>query len=198
MKKTLIAILFAAVAAIAARAFPQAAVPRVDVNGSQQLQRVPVSGLHIGPATHVENPYANDPNALVEGKRLFQSLNCAGCHAPGGGGGMGPALSDNVWIYGSDPGQIYLTIEHGRPNGMPAWGNALPPQAIWSLVTYVKSLSNPSPEFEPQTKLGATPAPGPGNTPHPPANKQPPPLPKHPKPPPQPPKPGRPSTTGGR
>src|SRR5581483_7616358 len=104
MKKTSIAILLAASVVFGTRAFAQAAVPRVDVNGAQQLQRVPVSGLHIGPAVQVQNPYANDPNALVEGKRLFQSLNCAGCHAPGGGGGMGPALSDNVWLYGSDPG----------------------------------------------------------------------------------------------
>jgi cytochrome c oxidase cbb3-type subunit 3 len=199
MKNTLLAVLLAAgLVPPFGRAFAQAAVPSVDVKGAQQLQRVPVSGLHIGPATHVENPYAGDPNALVEGKRLFQSLNCSGCHAPGGGGGMGPALSDNVWLYGSDPGQVYLSIQHGRPNGMPAWGNALPPQAIWALVAYVGSLSNPSPEFEPQTKLGATPAPGPGNTPHPAGNKQPAPLPKHPMAVPQPPKPGRPSTSGGR
>src|SRR5690606_32575144 len=38
--------------------------------------------------------------ALSEGKRLFDSFNCSGCHARGGGG-IGPALMDARWIYGS-------------------------------------------------------------------------------------------------
>jgi cytochrome c oxidase cbb3-type subunit III len=178
----------------------------------EQLQRVPVSGLHIGQPGHMKNPYEGDKNAWLEGKKLFTSLNCAGCHAPGGGGGMGPALSDKVWIYGDDPGQIYLTIEHGRPNGMPQWGTTLPPQAIWALVTYVETLSNPNPEFQSTTKgyqpppvapsLGSEPLP-----PKPPSAAQPPPMPKQEKPAPQTPKsphpappthPKPPSTSGGR
>lgn len=173
----------------------------------EQLQRVPVSGLHIGQPGHMKNPYEGDKNAWLEGKKLFTSLNCAGCHAPGGGGGMGPALSDKVWLYGSDPGDIYLTIEHGRPNGMPQWGTALPPQAIWALVTYVETLSNPNPEFEPASK-GQQPAAGSEPVPpKPPSAAQPPPLPKQEKPAPQTPKsphpappthPKPPSTSGGR
>ena len=58
---------------------------------------------------------------------------------------MGPPLSDNVWIYGSQPGQVYLSIVQGRPNGMPAFSKALPPNAVWQLVSYVRSLSTDSP-----------------------------------------------------
>ena len=36
-----------------------------------------------------------------QGKRLYTWYNCNGCHA-NGGGGMGPALMDDKWIYGSD------------------------------------------------------------------------------------------------
>lgn len=198
-------------ASLAGLAIAQAvALPKAEAPG-EQLQRVPVSGLHIGPPGHVKNPYEGDKNAWMEGQKLFKSLNCAGCHAAGGGGGMGPPLSDKVWIYGGDPGDIYLTIEHGRPNGMPQWGTSLPPQAIWALVTYVETLSQNNPVFGTKTLQGgqpaAQPAPGPGATPpKPPAAKQPPGMPKQPKPAPQTPRsphpappthPKPPSTSGG-
>lgn len=195
-------------ASLAGLALAQAtALPRAEAPG-EQLQRVPVSGLHIGPPGHVKNPYEGDKNAWMEGQKLFTSLNCSGCHAPGGGGGMGPALSDKDWMYGNDPGDIYLTIEHGRPNGMPQWGTSLPPQAIWALVTYVQSLSNQNPVFGGNTPRSTRPAPGSQPVPPKPASaRQPPPMPKQPKPapltprsphpaPPTHPKP--PSTSGGR
>lgn len=193
MKRTAASLM--AICAIApALALAQAAPPAAKAPPAAQLQRVPVSGLHIGPPSHMKNPYEGDKQAWMQGKKLFKAMNCSGCHAPGGGGGMGPPLSDNHWIYGGSPGQIYLSILHGRPNGMPQWGTTLPPQAIWELVTYVETLSHSNPA-EPKTTLGSKS--GPGNTPHPTAKLQPPPLPKHPKPPPQPPKPAHPSTTAG-
>jgi cytochrome c oxidase cbb3-type subunit 3 len=175
---------------LAAVAVAQVTTPPPAESPGAQLQRVPVSDLHIGPpSASMQNPYAGDKNAWVEGKALFTSLNCVGCHAPGGGGGMGPALSDKVWIYGSEPGQLYLTIAHGRPNGMPQWGTALPPQAIWALVTYVQSLSVDNPVFGSKTPRAGQAAPGSEPLPpKPPAAKQPPPLPAHPRPVPQTPK----------
>lgn len=123
-------------------------------NASDPLLGVPVSGLHIGELPPpVKNPYAGDKSAVQQGHNLFEAMNCSGCHAPGGGGGMGPPLSDNVWIYGGKPANIYLSIMQGRPNGMPEWGSALPPQAIWSLVTYIETLSEKSNPYKVQTKL---------------------------------------------
>lgn len=117
------------------------------------LLSVPVSGINISPhVPSIKNPYASDKNMLVAGKKLFHTMNCVGCHAPEGGGGMGPPLSDNVWIYGGSAANIYLTILQGRPKGMPSWGGALPPQAIWSLVTYVQSLSQ-NKAYEQSSKL---------------------------------------------
>ena len=40
--------------------------------------------------------------------------------------GMGPALSEGQFIYGSSPANLFLSIYQGRPNGMPAWGEILP------------------------------------------------------------------------
>src|SRR5581483_11928376 len=66
--------------------------------------------------------------------------NCVGCHAHGGGG-MGPPLMDQKWIYGSEPEQVYATIMEGRPNGMPSFRGKIPDDQVWKLVAYVRSLS---------------------------------------------------------
>jgi cytochrome c oxidase cbb3-type subunit 3 len=111
---------------------------------AQQLIAVPVGGTHIPvqkPVQQVANPYEGDPAALAQGRALFHSMNCVGCHAPEGGGGIGPPLSDHVWIYGGEPGQIFMTIMQGRPNGMPSFANALPEESIWKLAAYVRTLS---------------------------------------------------------
>jgi cytochrome c oxidase cbb3-type subunit 3 len=109
---------------------------------------VPISKLFPGGGT--EPPldpraklYENNPQMIAEGKRLFTWLNCVGCHF-NGGGGMGPALMDKQWRYGDRIDQIYSSIAHGRPNGMPTWGGIVPDAQIWQLAAYVKSLSIPT------------------------------------------------------
>jgi cytochrome c oxidase cbb3-type subunit 3 len=102
-----------------------------------------VSGLVPGspaPKEPVLSPYQENAYGIAEGKRLYTAFNCNGCHAQGGGG-IGPALMDANWIYGSAPDQIYSSIAQGRPNGMPAFGSHVPSQQIWQLVAYVQTLS---------------------------------------------------------
>jgi cytochrome c oxidase cbb3-type subunit 3 len=89
--------------------------------------------------------YENNAYAISEGKRLFQWYNCSGCHSQGGGG-MGPALIDNIWIYGGSPRNIHDTIVEGRPNGMPSFGGHVPDDQIWKIVAYVRSLSEQVPK----------------------------------------------------
>jgi cytochrome c oxidase cbb3-type subunit 3 len=96
-----------------------------------------------GPATvlrRVANPYANDRQAMVEGRQLFVRFNCYGCHGGRAGGGMGPSLRDVDWLYGDSEGQLFSTIAEGRAHGMPAWAPRLTNEQIWKLVTYIKSL----------------------------------------------------------
>ena len=73
-------------------------------------------------------------------RSLFVGMNCAGCHGEHGGGGMGPSLRDDVWLYGGQAGQIFDSIAQGRANGMPAWGTLLPADLIWNITAYVESL----------------------------------------------------------
>jgi cytochrome c oxidase cbb3-type subunit III len=107
-----------------------------------------VSDLQPGPAMvlpKVDAPYDDNAWAVSEGKSLFNSMNCSGCHFQGGGG-IGPPLMDEEWIYGSEPQQIFSSIADGRPNGMPAWKYTLSTQQIWELVSYVRSLSSLNPK----------------------------------------------------
>ena len=93
-----------------------------------------------GVAGYVNNSYEENAYAISNGQTLFNQFNCSGCHAHGGGG-MGPPLMDEQWIYGSRPEQIFATIVEGRPNGMPAWRNRIPAYEIWQIVAYVRSMS---------------------------------------------------------
>ena len=114
-----------------------------------RLLHVPVGGTripHDAALAVPRNPYEGNGEAITQGRALFKSMNCIGCHAAEGGGGMGPPLSDTTWIYGGEPAQIYLTIVQGRPNGMPSFGNALPSDEVWKLVSYVRSLSHTPPD----------------------------------------------------
>ncbi len=77
---------------------------------------------------------------MSQGKQLFEWFNCSGCHAQGGGS-IGPALMDDKWIYGGAAENIYATIVEGRPNGMPSFRGRIPPQQVWQLVAYVRSMS---------------------------------------------------------
>jgi cytochrome c oxidase cbb3-type subunit 3 len=104
---------------------------------------VRISELQPGPhapPTPLKSDYDHNAQAMSDGKRLYESFNCVGCHAHGGGG-MGPPLLDEKWRYGSDPDQIYLTIMQGRPNGMPAFRGKLNETQAWQIVSYVRSLS---------------------------------------------------------
>jgi cytochrome c oxidase cbb3-type subunit III len=48
---------------------------------------------------------------------------------------------DSEWRYGGRIEEIYQTIEQGRPNGMPAFGDKIPEEQIWQIAAYVRAMS---------------------------------------------------------
>lgn len=90
-------------------------------------------------------PYLENAQGISEGKRLYQWYNCSGCHFQGGGG-IGPPLMDDKWIYGGNPQQIHDTIVQGRPNGMPSYGGHIPDDQVWKIVAYVRSMAGLAPK----------------------------------------------------
>jgi cytochrome c oxidase cbb3-type subunit 3 len=101
---------------------------------------VPGPGAATAP---LRNPYGDDANALQNGRILFVRYNCSGCHGGRAGGGMGPSLRDEDWLYGGSDADVFDSIAQGRGMGMPAWGTRIPEAQIWQLVAYVKSLRTP-------------------------------------------------------
>lgn len=123
-------------------------------------------GFRPNPATTQFAPGPPDDlevnaTTLAEGARLYQRMNCAGCHSANGGGAIGPALTDPKWIYGWKPRVIFESIVHGRPNGMPAFGGRISDAEVWKLVAFVRSLSGlGTPQSAPgreDSMAGATP-----------------------------------------
>ncbi len=116
---------------------------RVDPPSAGRINTVRLTELQPGepiPPVQVKNEYEENAYAVSEGQRLYEWYNCVGCHAHGGGG-MGPPLMDDKWIYGSEPVQIFSTIVEGRPNGMPSFRGKIPDYQVWQLAAYVRALS---------------------------------------------------------
>jgi cytochrome c oxidase cbb3-type subunit 3 len=136
---------------------------RVQPPSADRTSSISQSDLHPGgsavpPVT--ANEYEENAQAVADGQMLFEQFNCVGCHAHGGGG-MGPALRDRKWIYGSDPANIFATIVEGRPNGMPSFRGKIPDYQVWQLVAYVRSLSGLVPkDVVPSRADELQPAPG--------------------------------------
>jgi cytochrome c oxidase cbb3-type subunit 3 len=100
-----------------------------------------MSDLIPGGSPPTKAPREEEDNAydVNQGQQLYERFNCVGCHSHGGGG-IGPALMDSKWIYGSAPENVFATIVEGRPNGMPSFGGKIPAQQIRQLVSYVRAL----------------------------------------------------------
>jgi cytochrome c oxidase cbb3-type subunit 3 len=87
-----------------------------------------------------------DKGKVEEGKATF-TTTCAACHRADAGGLIGPNLTDDYWIHGNRPGDIWRTVNGGvLDKGMPAWGQVLKPEQVNSVVAYVISLHGTNPE----------------------------------------------------
>src|SRR5205823_166532 len=87
-------------------------VLRVQPPAANTSDLVSVTSFYAGATSQpslIPNEYEDNAYAVSEGKRFYEGYNCSGCHFHGGGG-IGPALMDDKWIYGSAPDQIFATI----------------------------------------------------------------------------------------
>ncbi|HUY83603.1 MAG TPA: c-type cytochrome [Steroidobacteraceae bacterium] len=96
------------------------------------------------PGPPVRNPYRGDAKVARAGATLFTSMHCSDCHGDDAAGWVGPNLGDGRWRYGGGGAAVFRSIYYGRPRGMPAFGGMLGAQAVWVLVTYLKSLPPPT------------------------------------------------------
>jgi mono/diheme cytochrome c family protein len=77
---------------------------------------------------------AGDPE-LELGQEVYNT-NCARCHGPDGGGGVGNKLNDGVVVARfPDIADHIALIENGQ-GGMPAWKGTLSPEEIRAVARY--------------------------------------------------------------
>lgn len=86
-----------------------------------------------------------DEGRAKRGEIIFHSApaNCATCHGEKGQGiqGMGPNLTDDVWLWGNSEKNIIETITNGRNNEMPAWNTFLDEDKLHLMTAYVWGLA---------------------------------------------------------
>lgn len=80
------------------------------------------------------------------GKEVFQA-NCVACHAPDGGGGIGPNLTDQYWILGGGIKNVFNTVYNGgrEGKGMVPWKGVLSSKQIQQVASYILSLQGTTP-----------------------------------------------------
>ena len=105
-----------------------------------------------------------DATDLNAGKAIFIQY-CAVCHAADGGGLVGPNLTDNYWLHGSDIKNIFNTVKYGiQGKGMKSWQQELSPVMMAQVSTFITTLkgttpaSPKAPEGKPESTLNASPA----------------------------------------
>ena len=87
----------------------------------------------------------SDAATLAEGKDTFMKL-CAPCHRPDAGGLVGPNLTDDYWIHGSNFVDNLKTIWNGVPSkGMVTWKGVLKPGTIHAVGSYIYTLRGTKP-----------------------------------------------------
>lgn len=89
---------------------------------------------------------STDPLMLAEGRETFEKL-CAPCHRSDGGGLVGPNLTDDYWIHGSNFVDNLKIIWNGVPSkGMVTWKGVLKPGTIHAVGSYIYTLRGTNPK----------------------------------------------------
>lgn len=98
-----------------------------------ELGRAP-AGAQASP-----NPFADKPDALLAGEKLYKQ-HCAVCHGPDARGREKTADLHSPVIQRATPGALVWFLRNGNlREGMPAWSR-LPDAQLWQIVTYLKTL----------------------------------------------------------
>ena len=111
----------------------------------------------------LKSPYADNYESVAEqGHKKYMSAGCNGCHGGTGGGGMGPPLSNPIWIDGHDGETLFRLIALGS-NGLQERGyvrkgsemvvGPMPPHGnivksnddMWKIIAWIWSINPPKP-----------------------------------------------------
>lgn len=108
----------------------------------------------------LKNPYSDYESVAAEGRKIYMAGGCNGCHGGTGGGGMGPPLTNPIWVYGADDDTLFRLIALGSDGlqkqgysrkgseavvgPMPAQGTIVKSNDdMWKIIAWIRSI-NPS------------------------------------------------------
>ncbi len=78
------------------------------------LSMTPAEVVEKIPQGEIKSPFVpTDAKVAEEGHTVFMETSCNGCHGGTGGGGMGPPLSNQRWVYGNDVDTLFRLITLG-------------------------------------------------------------------------------------
>ena len=115
----------------------------------QRIEFLASSGTNID-----ENSVELDlSEAMIKPGQEIYLQNCGVCHGNQGEGMIGPNLTDEYSLHGSDIGDIFRVVKYGVPDkGMVPWEASLTPVQISQVANFILSLAgtNPENQKEPQ------------------------------------------------
>ena len=96
-----------------------------------------VAALAKWPAPAEASPVVVDEASVDAGKAVYDQ-NSIACHGADLTGGIGPDLTDDVWVNGGTVEEIRAVVTGGVPEkGMLAWGPILGPEKVAQVSAYV-------------------------------------------------------------
>jgi mono/diheme cytochrome c family protein len=86
-----------------------------------------------------EPPPTTPPDPMVQGKRLFQSVGCAGCHTLANAGAKG-TVGPNLDTASPSKARVVSIVSSGS-DAMPSFGGRLTKDQIDAIATYVSTVA---------------------------------------------------------
>ncbi|HUN92789.1 MAG TPA: c-type cytochrome [Burkholderiaceae bacterium] len=132
--------------------------PPADAGASKMT---PAQRAESTPKGELRNPYTGQADKEAEGRKLFMSYSCSGCHGGTGGGGMCPQVNGDVWFYGLGDDALFRLIATGsvgmqkagfeRLGGvglqMPSFGEIIKSDdEVWKILAWIRSIYKGDPK----------------------------------------------------
>ncbi len=106
----------------------------------------------------LKNPHSDYESVAAEGRKIYMAAGCNGCHGGTGGGGMGPPLTNPIWVYGADDDTLFRVIALGSDGlqeqgfsrkgseavvgPMPAQGTIVKSNDdMWKIIAWIRSIN---------------------------------------------------------
>jgi mono/diheme cytochrome c family protein len=117
----------------------------------------PIERVNSTPKGQLKNPYKDDQADIVDaGSKNYFRYGCNGCHGGTGGGGICPALTNDIWVYGGDDDTLFrmaaLGTDEMQNHGYTRVGRenvvgTMPPMGLiiatdddlWRILTFVRA-----------------------------------------------------------